>query len=516
MAGLETDVLIVGAGPVGTTCAILAAAMGVRTLLIEKRAGVSAQPKARALTVRSLEIFRQIGLADAVHRTMPPGRNRFYAIAPSIASDRLRRVPFGLGTFDARQDTPEIGSFCPQDYLEPILAERLAREPLAELRRETELVAFEQTASGITAIAQGRTEPIEIRAMALVGSDGANGPVAGLAGIQAPESQGLDPAVSVLFRAPLSHLIDPLDSVYLLLGDPATPDCGMMSGAALARDGEEWSMVMTRLPGWEAQLTPETEPLWRDAVRRVLGLPDLAVEITGVSQWRRAASTAQRFAAGRVALAGDAAHLMPPAGGLGLNTGLQDAHNLAWRLAALVYGGSPTLFEDYDGERRPEAARSVDAAVRNYRQGADIDAIWNTPQVGLSLGVDYSVGGGDRAYPYHDYAPSARPGRRAPHFWLDESHQHSVLGLFGREWAVLSAGVWPGEAVGRLRAAGAPVMHHILPGPWRKLYGLEEEGAVLVRPDGIVAWRTEPGAMDLESAFWQVTHNPARRWGRKP
>jgi putative polyketide hydroxylase len=532
---LETEVLVVGGGPVGLTCAGLAAAMGVKLLLIERREAVSYYPKARALTARSLEIFRQLGVERQIHEAVPAARTQSYAMATSLTSPDLRLVPFGLGSLDPRPDTPCTGSFCTQDRLEPILEARLREEPAASTRFGSELVALEQDERGVTATAQRVADGTElrIRAQLVVGADGAASSCAAQAGIGMTKPVELDPALTVIFKARLSQLIDPLACVYLLLGDPATDVGGMVSGVSLARDPEEWSMVVTRLPAWGTQLTPGNDERWRALVRQVIGIGDLDVAISAVALWWRTATVAERLVSGRVVLAGDSAHLMPPAGGLGLNTGLQDAQNLAWRLAAVVNGSSLSLLDDYDRERRPEATRVVDAAVGNYNQGAQIDRIWNKPQLGLSLGTQYEAGSfiadaaaPAREYPYHDYAPSGRPGGRAPHFWLDEAAGLSVLDLFGRNFVLLVE--WSDAPVGvtadRLQAEGAPIACCVLGerltedglANWRRLYEVGPDGAVLVRPDGFIAWRsTAADAAGLHDSFWRILHNRAGFWARK-
>jgi len=527
---MKTEVLVVGGGPVGLTCATLVAAMGVRTLLIDCKQSVSYYPKARALTARTLEIFPQLGVEQAVHQAMPLERARNYAMGHGLRSPDLKIVPFGLGSLDPRPDTPCTGSFCTQDRLEPILEARLRREPTATVLFGTELVSLEQDDDCVRVSARRLAdgEELLIEAKLVVGADGPQGSCAKLAGIGMTRPVELDPALTVIFKAPLSHLIDPLACVYLLLGQAGSPYGGMVSGVSLARDPEEWSMVMTRLPEWGTELTPENARLWQEAVRKTIGIDDLDVAISAVALWWRTATVAQRLTSGRVALAGDSAHLMPPAGGLGMNTGLQDAQNLAWRLAAIVNGSSLALLDDYDRERRPEITRAVDAAVRNYEQGAQVANIWNQPQVGLSLGAEYETGSfiakappATREYPYHDYLPSGRPGARAPHFWLDEAAGRSVLDEFGQEFTLLceSNDAPVLHAVRRLRSSGVPIHACVLDdtarAAWRELYGIEAGGAVLVRPDGVIAWHSSDEEGDgLEQGLWQIVHNEAGTWAR--
>jgi 2-polyprenyl-6-methoxyphenol hydroxylase-like FAD-dependent oxidoreductase len=235
----------------------------------------------------------------------------------------MHLVPFGLGSLDPRQDTPCAGSFCTQDRLEPIIEARLREEPSATVQFGTELIALEQDETGVMATARRLSDDtlFRIRTQILVGADGANSSCAAMAEIAMTRPVELDPALTVIFRAPLSHLIEPLACVYLLLGDPSTGIGGMVSGVSLARDPEEWSMVVTQIPEWGTELTPDNTERWRELVRSIIGIADLDVVISAIASWWRTATTADRLVNGRVVLAGDSAHLMPPAGGLGMNTG---------------------------------------------------------------------------------------------------------------------------------------------------------------------------------------------------
>ena len=290
----------------------------------------------------------------------------------------------------------------------------------------------------------------------------------------------------------------------------------------LARNPDEWSVFVTCDPVLGEDLSNYPESYWVAVVRRITGLPDLAVRISSVALWWRSASVADAMARGRIALAGDSAHLMPPAGGLGMNTGLQDAHNLAWRVAAIGKGASLGLLREYDRERRPEVCRAVEAAARNDGPGSQVADLWARPQLGLTLGVAYTRGSfisdGEpvpaRDYPYHDYAPSGRPGGRAPHVWLDEDRTISILDLFGGKFVVLTqSAVSPFLlAVYRMKQCDMPIEGYALEerfggealAEWRRIYGVQQAGAVLVRPDGVIAWRSRDGRGDLEAALHNI------------
>jgi hypothetical protein len=241
-------------------------------------------------------------------------------------------------------------------------------------------------------------------------------------------------------------------------------------------------------------------------VRKGAGLPDLEVEVLGIVPWTMEADSAERWRAGNVFLAGDAAHRMTPAGGLGLNTGIQDVHNLCWKLAAVLQGwAGPDLLETYEIERRPVATHNVDRSV-GLITGAD--SVSQRTGLDVDLGFTYAstaVVPDGSELPHSndgDYKPVARPGSRAPHHWLGGARgQVSTLDLFGPRFTLLAGeldrtwcdaaravacemdvpmSVWR-VACTRGSEAGAKT--------WTSLYGIQEIGAVLIRPDGHVAWR---------------------------
>jgi 2-polyprenyl-6-methoxyphenol hydroxylase-like FAD-dependent oxidoreductase len=521
-AFVPTDALVVGGGPVGLACSALIARSGARSLLVDRKRSVSYYPKARAISARSMEIFRQISVEAAIHRAMPPESTRNYAAASTLTSPDLRLAPFGLGSLEPTPLSPCIGSFCTQDRLEPILYDHLRRQAMATTLFDAELVSLEEREKYVLATVRSGEETLTVKARVIVGADGAQGTCAAMAGIESAELLRREARATIIFQAGLSRLIEPHRCVYLLLGEPGTPHYGTLSGVPLARNPDEWSVFVTCDPVLGEDLSNYPESYWVAVVRRITGLPDLAVRISGVALWWRSASVADAMARGRIALAGDSAHLMPPAGGLGMNTGLQDAHNLAWRVAAIGKGASLGLLREYDRERRPEVGRAVEAAARNDGLGSQVADLWARPQLGLTLGVAYTQGSfisdGEpvpaRDYPYHDYAPSGRPGGRAPHAWLNEDRTISILDLFGGKFVVLTqSAVSPFLlAVHRMKQCDMPIEGYALEerfggkalAEWRRIYGVQRAGAVLVRPDGVIAWRSRDGRGDLEAALHNI------------
>jgi hypothetical protein len=239
-------------------------------------------------------------------------------------------------------------------------------------------------------------------------------------------------------------------------------------------------------------------------VREALGAPDIAVEIEDVQRWTASADWAERFSSGRIFLAGDSAHVMPPTGGFGGNTGVQDAHNLAWKLARVLRGrAGPELLETYDAERRPVGELTVEQAYTRYvvRLDPGLGKENLAPFVddaAVDLGYRYrsaailSEDGADASPTENPHEPTGRPGFRAPHVALSSG---STLDLFGRDFVLLAGpdgGAWC-DAASRLSLDA----HRIDEPRFLEAYGLEPSGASLVRPDGFVAWRSTGAGPDV-------------------
>jgi len=505
---IKTDVLVVGGGPVGMTCSALLAQMGIKSIVIDRKDAVSYYPKARAINARSMEIFRQLGLEQAISAAMPPERTRNFAVGKRLALSELQFFPFGLGSLTANPLTPVLGSFCTQDRLEPILFDHLQKQSVVEMMFGTELIDFTQREDGVSAIvrpASGGAD-VEVDALYIVAADGARRTCAEIANIGMIERSDASPMLTLIFKAPLSDIIAPLKSVFIVLGDSDGSGTGSIAGVPLARDPNEWSILCQCDPELGPDLSRYTPEKVAAMVRDIAGLPDLPVEVTTSAIWWKRAAIAETFVRDRLALIGDCAHLMPPAAGLGMNTGLLDAHNLAWRLAALTRGAGQELLDGYDRERRQEVGLVMDAAMQNDLKSYQPKDLWNRPQWGVVLGAQYDhgdvVADGSppypRAYPYYDYEPSGRPGERAPHMWLDEARSHSILDLFGKDFVLLGESA---EVLARFdpmpELGAATIVRHALGEVageegvrnWRRLYGVEPNGGVLVRPDGVVCWR---------------------------
>jgi putative polyketide hydroxylase len=542
---VQADVLIVGAGPVGMMTAMLLAQQGVASTLIERRGGLAAHPKGRGFNSRSMELFRQTGmLADMIAAQPPTLSVANVANAKSITDPDLKVMPFQGTSTLVKDFSPAPNVVGGQDIVEMVLVNHLRRSGLVTLVYDTEIVAIEEQDDHVRATAQRSDgSRIEFRADYLVASDGARSPCRDLCGrVMRSRSPVLGQNVNILFRADLSPYMDRLANCAFLtlLPKDGTPGLrGILAIMSTVRSTEERTYNIVLRPDEDPDdITTDTAAGW---MRRELELPnDFPIEIMSISPWDATARLIDHFRDGRVFFAGDAARTITPAGALGMNTGLIDANNLAWRIALAVRGfASERLLDDYDTERMAHSEDIVSASVDNLKgvvtgHRNDGPAAHAPPkpggpppnrsQMGLYLGFTYSSGsilsdGNVHVQledPRNDYVPSAVPGARAPHLWLDPRYGLSTIDLFGGGFSLLAANAaaWSAgvEAIAldhafplRLRDIRALSRTDEIVEEWQKLYDVSEDGAVLVRPDGMVAWRhahkTDDAAKTLEAAI---------------
>jgi 2-polyprenyl-6-methoxyphenol hydroxylase-like FAD-dependent oxidoreductase len=524
---IEVPVLIIGGGPVGLSASILLSRFGVASRLVERHPGTAFHPKARNINMRTMEVFRQCGVEDAVRAAgLALERTVFLIFAESLAGREIeRRVPRRSNTIG---DSPSgvRHCLCAQDDLEPVLrrhAEALAPGTLAF---GAELTHFEQDATGVTATVREAGGERRIRAQYLIAADGARSRVRPALGIPLHGMTEVYRSVNVLMNADLSPWVKDRPAAIYLIQQP-----GLRCTFLTINGVNRWGFLIN-LPV-DASFEPYTPEHCAAVVRTAAGVPELEVRILGIDPWVAASLVAERFRAGRVFLAGDAAHEMPPTGGFGLNTGVQDAHNLAWKLAAVLQGWArPELLDTYDAERRPWGQFVTDEALnsaismgrgRQLRGASGDPPLLARPEFHSELGVIFGANYASPAVisdgtdppaienPVAQYVPSARPGSRAPHVWLQHNgHRISTHDLIGMGF-VLFAGergaAWRDAARAVSASLGVPLTACTVgadadvrdpEGRWAPAYGVEADGAVLVRPDGHVAWRKRSGVTDPE------------------
>ena len=520
---IETPVLIVGGGPVGLTASILLSRFGVPSLLVERHPGTAVHPKARGLNMRTMEIFRQLGEhpnleMDVRAAGVGPDKVRFIIWAESLAGRELERRMPARTRPDVARISPVTGATCAQDDLEPVLRRHAESYAPATLRFSTELTALEPGPEGVVATLAGGER---VSARWVIAADGARGRVRELLDVPLEGHPFLYRSINVLLRSDLTPWVADRPAALYFIEQPD------LRATFLTINGvNRWGFLINNLPETadSASYTPER---CAALVRQAAGVPDLDVEILGVAPWTAAAQVAARFRDGRVFLAGDAAHHMPPTGGFGLNTGVQDVHNLAWKLAGVLHGwAGPALLDSYDAERRPFARAITAQALANSAAMGRVAGIPpETPgtrarpeflnEVGMVFGAGYEtaavVSDGtarpEVANPITDYVPNARPGSRAPHVWLErDGARVSTIDLFGRGFVLLTGPhgkAWRDGARVVAGALGVPLETltvgddlHDPDNAWTAAYGVEPDGAVLVRPDAHVGWRGRSGTAD--------------------
>ncbi|MER7557737.1 FAD-dependent monooxygenase [Nocardioides sp. NPDC126508] len=369
---ITTDVLVVGAGPAGLTMAALLAAYGVDAVTVTKYAGTAHSPRAHITNQRTMEVFRDLGLEDAVREVATPnelmGNNVW---ATSFADPEIARLlTWGSGP-ERRTDydlaSPSAMCNVPQHILEPVLragAERLG----ADLRFSTELVEVSQDEDGVTAVVRhresGRTETV--RAKYVVGADGGRSTVAEQLGFAMDGEMGLGAAANVWLEADLTDYTAYRPGTLYWMCQPGN-DYWVGSGTWICvKPWTEWVLLFMYDPA-------EGEPdLSEEAVvaraRATIGDPDVEIRIKATSLWQINHMVAERYRIGRAFLAGDAAHRHPPANGLGTNTSVQDAYNLAWKLAMVLRGDAgEELLASYHDERQPVGRQVVDRALKSVQ-----------------------------------------------------------------------------------------------------------------------------------------------------
>jgi putative polyketide hydroxylase len=488
---LHVPVLIVGAGPAGLMTSLLLARHGVRSLVIERHPGTSILPRATGINVRTMEIFRALGLEDGIRAAEVDVRGLpVLTEMDTLSGPVLKAVPnLNSRGDDPNWPSPTRQSFLSQEVLEPLLVEALRQTTHSDLRFNTELVCFEQDAKHVSAELCDRASDTTqvLTADYLVAADGAHSRIREALGIGMAGHGQMNSMINVLFEAELSRPLAGRRSIVFRLRNRWLPDGAIFRN----NDGRNrWTLIAPDVG--EASPSRVIE-----IIRNCAGDPQLPVEILATGTWTKAALLADRFRDGRVFLVGDAAHRVAPAGAMGMNTAIQSAHNLAWKLAGVVSGWAGAgLLDSYEEERRPLAGRTVELSYENERTGEHA-----RPILGMMLGAAYN----DGAFvvdgtteprvsdPITDYVPSARPGRRAPHCWLSsDGARLSTIDLFDGRFILLSpSSRWCEPAVAAGHVSGIPIEALVIRDTaWASMYDVGDNGAVLVRPDGYVAWRS--------------------------
>jgi len=542
---IETEVAIVGGGPVGLFLACELGSYGVPCVLVNDGGDTARHPRANTHSARSMELYRRHGIAAAFRKCgLPPDYPTDSAYFTRLAGFEIGRIPLPSANDarrtaranDHRWPTPEPQFRCTQIALEPLLRRRAASFAQNHIRFGFRAVAVAEKDGGVFVTAVGADEKSELRISAkyCVGCDGGRSVVRRAMNVGYAGEGGIDlnffggQMVASYFRAPrLLEIINkrPAWQYWSILPEQRS--------IVLALDGKEEFLL-------HVQLRPDETPERYDfatTLRRAVGV-EVPHEVLSTAPWRGGqALVAEKYAAGRLLIAGDAAHLFTPTGGLGVNTGIEDVANLAWKLGAVCRGwASPALLDSYEQERRPIALRNTGAALALARAGGGCPIVpeldddsprgaaarfglfqyitgyaWGEFDApGIQLGARYDESRiicRDGASPPPDlprvYVPSGVPGGRAPHLWLDDDR--SLLDTLGHSFVILRFN--GNDGARRLAAAagrrGIPVsIVSVGSARARELYGAD---LVVVRPDQHIAWRGNAPPPDGDALFARLT-----------
>jgi 2,4-dichlorophenol 6-monooxygenase len=560
---VEVPVLVVGGGPVGLLGGLLLAQQGLAARIVERRDAPQRAPAAHVVSARTFEICRAAGVDGETIRAAcaDPADAGSVRWMTTLAGREIGSLPFERQGSEARAWTPTPLRNLPQNRFERILLDALGKMPGPEIAYGHRWEGAEQDATGVTSRVRelGSGTVYEVRSRYLLGADGAGSAVRRSLGIEMAGPARISTFLMVHFAANLRPIVRERPAVLYWIMDPEA------GGTFVAHDiDREWVYMHDLAEGDSPDAYPPAR--CEALVRRALGPVHVPLAIENVSTWTMTAQVAERYRDRRVFLVGDAAHRFPPTGGLGLNTGAQDVHGLAWKLAAVEAGwASPVLLDSYETERRPVARDNADQSLRNALkllevpralgtlderttarmeraladpptraavEAAIADQAEHFDMPGLQLGYVYEHGAlvpePDARAPeapanrVREYVPTGRPGARVPHAWVvREGRRMSVLDLLWPEGFTLLTSTedagWEGAAAA---VPGVPLRHVSIARDaldpddgWAARAGLAPDGALLVRPDQHVAWRArslpEDPAGALRAALAEVLGRPS-------
>jgi 2,4-dichlorophenol 6-monooxygenase len=567
----ETDVLIVGSGPAGGAASLFLSSYGVDNVVLTRYRWTANTPRAHITNQRTVELMRDMGIEDQVtdkgteHALM--GQTAF---CTSLAGEEIGRIRT-WGTHPRRladytEASPTLPCDLPQTLFEPILVSTAASRG-ARVRFDTEYLSLEQDADGVTAHVRDRLSGSEydIRAKYLIGADGGRSKVAQDVGLPMAGQMDVEGSMNIVFEADLSKYVAHRPSVLYWVLQPGAQIGGIGAGLIrMVRPWNEWLVVWGYDINQPAPVVDEA--MATEIVHNLVGDDTIDVKLKGTSVWSVNHMYAERASAGRVFCMGDAIHRHPPSNGLGSNTSIQDAYNLAWKLSLVLKGqASPKLLASYDEERVPIARQIVERANKSRTQfGQIFAALGMTPDApagrtiesrkddtpegvaqreelrraielkdyefnahGVELGQRYTSGAvvpdgtPEPAYdrdPELYYHPTTWPGARIPHCWLTRGTETvSTLDVVGKGRFTVLTGIggesWVKAAQAVSESLGLPIEAAVvgpgreledLYGDWARLREIPDSGCLVVRPDAHIAYRAAGVPDDPAEALQQA------------
>lgn len=514
----QTDIMIIGGSLVGLSASLFLSWRGIKNILIEKHLNSSPHPRAMGYTEHTLEFFRITGIGDEIPQVNDSFRLRRIR-AESLSGKWFEESPWTPQTTKEipMQYSPVKGAAIAQDKLEPILRKR-ALALGADFRLGSEMIDFTQNSQGVSARIRHR-ETLEeqiIEAKYMIAADGCHSSVRSQLGIQRNGVGYLQTVYSVLFSCPEADLYLKQGIQQFEIEQPH-----LKAFLTTYHDGR-WVLMFT-------DHHERTEDELKAAIHLALGKKmDFKIITTG--QWEMAGWIAEHYRDGRIFLAGDAAHQLPPTrGGFGANTGIDDVYNLAWKLELVIKGNSaPILLSTYQTERQPIAVLRHDQtfARPDYHKflGAKFNEIPLFSDLAMELGQRLCS---SAIVDTHTNLPPAatptewagQPGTRAPHAWIhDQQNRRSTIDLFGQGFILLTQNPrWKIAAHIVAEKTAIPLRTFVIgvdvffdqPDEFNSLFGINAEGVSLVRPDGFIAWRSINRPDDPENVLLQVINQIA-------
>lgn len=577
---IETDVLVVGAGPTGLTASIILAREGISTLTISRYSGPANTPRASVTNARTFEVYRDLGVEGRIGEVgQRLDEHNYNVLATTLSGVELGRYK-SFGTppdrlSDYAAASPCTGHNVHQMVTEPILLDQ-AMSHGADIRFSNQLTSIEQDADGVLGHVvdhEGGSE-YDVRARYVIAADGGNSSIATMLGFEFNGQPGEQTMSNCWLDVDLSAHVSHRPGVIYWTGQPGA-DTWFGSGSwILVKPWNDWSFIY---PLTGDDLPSEEEVIER--ARMTIGDPNADVKVKAITTWKVQNVVAAEYRKGRVFLAGDAAHRHPPSGGLGANTSIQDAFNLSWKLVAVLRDqAGPGLLDSYHDERQPVGAFVVDRAISTFgnlasfvsalglKEGQSSDEGWNSinelfedsPRaterrevlreavrlqhyrsnaIGTELGQRYVSGavvddGTDfpehARDPYLYYEPTTHPGAYLPHAWIEHDRQQVstidvvghgafslIVGVGGAPW-IKAADDLASEYGIRLNVVrmGLRCDYDDVVGEWEAVREMGDQGALLVRPDRYIAWRSHElpadPAIELEAALKQVLARASR------
>ncbi|WP_142254807.1 FAD-dependent oxidoreductase [Bacillus thuringiensis] len=534
MKSNDVPVLIVGGGLSGLASALFLAKHNVDYLLVERHPSTAIHPKAGGITFRTMELFRELGLEQRIRSAGKAlencrGRIAVHTIAEANKEELVQMRAAQYGNDEKllqkiEEISPSKQTACYQIILEEMMLQE-ARTLGGELSFYHELVSYEQNEQGVIATIRNRETEEEsiIYCDYVIAADGAKSKIRKQLGIST-EGRGTIGGyyMNIYFEADLSEFIQGDAFGFSMVLHPE------VLGALIPVDNERrWIYHVSYDPLKGERPEDFTIERCKQIIQTAIGSTNVEPEIVSVLPWKAAESTATKFQENRIFLVGDSAHIMPPTGGFGSNTGIQDTHNLAWKLAAVIKGkAKPKLLETYREERYPVAKLTTEYASSLLFRAANREegSLNNMDGLAVTVGYQYCSEAilDESATPHRmDIVDlNGRPGTRAPHFWgMYKGKEVSILDLFGNHFVLLTGvdnSSWA-EAVYDVSSKlgiNIKVYRVGLSGDFIaqenvfcELYGIENEGVVLIRPDGFIGWRSEKAVVNPDVMLEEVMSN---------